>query len=418
MTASSTAQRDRAFLFALALVASGCLRTAPLPHLPSDEPSRSAPLPAIEQPSVSPSDLAREHIRAGQQRLERLAGLHSESGYTLLLEMEDQLEGLIESATLAELEGLSSIQPRHGHFSDDEDSALYQDYITVRRAANYRHMSPPIEIPTEGAVTIANRLRFLQVSTALRLLPRLELANDDLEDQIQNYFIYLKLARTLCLDAPTIEQYEQGISLEQQTLTDLTTLIKERSKSAPLDPSELSTIISNLQMLPGSDKELLGVLDSEYFMATRRLEALDLHDPVLTQQQDALAERILALRRLFVEPDRHQSSHPHPDELIELDPAIGWPLEKDSFLSTLHRSRLAATGLAALEVRAALELHSSKEGAYPNDLEQLQPTCLPQLPVDRLTSGGRFIYHKTEDGFVLQSIVTDYDNGSDEVIIW
>lgn len=57
----------------------------------------------------------------------------------------------------------------------------------------------------------------------------------------------------------------------------------------------------------------------------------------------------------------------------------------------------------AVHIGFALAAHQREHGAYPESLAALAPDPLDKAPVDPWT-GGAFVYHRTEDGFVLYSV--------------
>jgi hypothetical protein len=57
-------------------------------------------------------------------------------------------------------------------------------------------------------------------------------------------------------------------------------------------------------------------------------------------------------------------------------------------------------------IAAALALHRFEEGSYPDNLEQLVPEIIKELPID-LYSGRQFIYQRKVDGYLLYCVNDD-----------
>lgn len=60
-------------------------------------------------------------------------------------------------------------------------------------------------------------------------------------------------------------------------------------------------------------------------------------------------------------------------------------------------------------VAAALALHRFEEGSYPDNLEQLVPEIIKELPID-LYSGRQFIYQRKVDGYLLYCVNEDVED--------
>ncbi|MDD3925506.1 MAG: hypothetical protein PHT33_02490 [bacterium] len=78
----------------------------------------------------------------------------------------------------------------------------------------------------------------------------------------------------------------------------------------------------------------------------------------------------------------------------------------------------AASDTAKLQVTRqalALRCYRLRYGAYPMQLKQLVPACLPELPLDPFT-GREYVYRRQKRGFVLYSLGEDLkdDGGQDE----
>ena len=73
---------------------------------------------------------------------------------------------------------------------------------------------------------------------------------------------------------------------------------------------------------------------------------------------------------------------------------------------------IRATMLELNQIAAAAVLHRSEHGEYPTELEDLTPTFLPSIPVDRFADGP-LKYERTDDGFRLYSVGKNMidDNG-------
>lgn len=267
------------------------------------------------------------------------------------------------------------------------------------RAATYRHLAAPVTVPKTGPIAIPEAERFVTICSALRLLPALEMRNSDREEQLANFRVYLGMARAICRDAATIEHYQQGLALEETALTHLAQAVK----SGRLTTTELRQVISGQQQLLGSAQELQPILDSEYLLAVRRLEAKKLDDDSRKATLDALSARFLAARPLFADPELRPrgDGEKWPAPVGQL--AEEWAKQED-FLPVLVRSRRVATQRSAVELLAGLEAYRKDKGRYPDTLQAVVPAYLSRMPEDWITAGGQFAYRKTEKGFTLESV--------------
>ncbi len=379
--------------------------SAPTPH-----PSPTATLPpaptvsstAVPSQQLSPSAVAWEYGEHGRQRLTSLATAKEGNAYQKLSTLKGTPGGLRDLAAQAEQRGVEAIASRVRNIDelDDKKSSPFRtDYELVLRAGTYRHVGAPLAIPEQGPVTIPHSEAFVKAISSLWLLPALEVGNTNVEDQLQNFRTYLHIARAVSLDAATIEHYEQGSALFRKTLDSLTRVVKTKNLSV----NQLREVIAGLQELLASEIELQNVLDTEYFLALRRLESQKLDPETLTKEQDALAARLLAVRPLFEDPRAADRGF-----TATVEPPVGklsqeWASKKD-FLPALARSRLALTQLSAVKVLAALEAYNKEKKRYPDKIEELMPAYLSTVPTDWFSPEGRFVYSKTDNGFQLESV--------------
>lgn len=387
----------------------------PLPHsTPIPIPnSTTQPGPQKKPRELSPAEIAWEHAEQGRLRLGYIADAEEGNGYAKLVSLKKTPGGLMDLAAQAKRQGVESVFSALEGPEGEEGSAFRKDYELVARAATYRHIGARIKVPEQGPVTVPDSKAFVEACSALWLLPALEVHNSDVEDQLQSFRDYLHIARATSLDAATIEHYEQGIAFERRILDSLTQVIR----SGKLNVLQLREVISGLQDLVGNESELQGVLDTEYFMAVRRLESQGLDKQTQTKEHDALAARFLAVRPLFADPKAAELGFTARNQEPTGKLAKEWAAKGD-FLPALARSRLAATQLSAVKILAALEAYKKDKKGYPDKVEEVSPAYLSRIPTDWFSPDGQFVYSKTEKGFTLESVSPALPEAKNGRVTW
>lgn len=413
---SMTRKRSGTGLLALAAVFT--LASCGSPSIPQSTPTPTvaASIPSAPQKKrleLSPAQTAWEYAEQGRIRLSYIAEANEGNGYERLTAIKKTPGGLLEMAERAKQRGVPAIFAELDLPEGEEDSPFRKDYVLVLRAASHRHVGAPLKVPDRGPVAVPGSEAFIAACSALWLLPALEVENPDVEDQLQSFRTYLHLARAICLDAATVEHYEQGNAFERQTLEPLARVVR----NGKLSVTELREVISGLQELIGSESELQGIVDTEYFMAVRRLESQGLDQETLTKEQDALATRFLAVRPLFADPKAAELGFTSKVEEPTGKLAREWAAKND-FLPVLARSRLVSTQRAALEILAGLEAYKKEKKAYPDKVDDLKPAYLSRIPTDWFSTDGRFVYTKTEKGFKLESVSPSLPEAKGGRVTW
>lgn len=375
-----------------------CSPTTPQPT-PTSIVATSTPVAATQHQQVAPSALAWEYAEHGRQRLTQLAEAKEGNGYQMLTGLKGIPGGLRDMAAKAETQGVEAISAVLGDTEGKKDSPFRADYETVLRAGTNRHLGAPLKVAEQGPVTIPDSEAFVKATSSLWLLPALEVGNPNVEDQLQNFRTYLHIARAISLDAASIEHYEQGTTLLGKTLESLTKVVR----SGKLSATEQRGVIAGLQELLSSELELQNVLDTEYFVAVRRVESQKLDGEVQAKELEALAARFLAARPLFADPKAAELGFATKTESTTGKVANEWA-EKGDFLPALARSRLAFTQLSAVKILAALEAYKKEKKTYPDKVEDLMPAYLSRIPTDWFSPEGRFVYTKSEKSFKLESV--------------
>ncbi len=395
------------------LLLTSCGSPLPPQSTPSTPIFSTPSVPQKKHRELSPAEIAWEHAEQGRLRLGYIANADEGNGYAKLVSIKKIPGGLLDLAARAKSQGVESVSSTLGGPDGIEGSPFYKDYEVVARAATYRHIGAHVKVPERGPVTVPDSEAFVEVCSSLWLLPALEAHNPDVEDQLQSFRDYLHIARATSLDAATIKHYEQGNAFERQTLDSLTRVVR----SGKLSVLQLREVISGLQDLLGSEIELQGILDTEYFMAVRRLESQGLDKETQAKEHDDLATRFLAVRPLFADPKAAERGFTVkiPEPMGKL--AKEWATKGD-FLPALARSRLTATQLSAVKVLAGLEAYKKDKKRYPDKVEDLSPAYLSRIPTDWFSPEGRFVYTKTESGFKLESVSPSLPETKNGRVVW
>lgn len=393
--------------FALAAMLSGCSPAPP----PSSSPTpaattvthvsvnRSSPTPAVERNGMKASDVAWEYAEQGKQRLEYMRKAPEGNGYDRLVGLKASKNGLLELSALAEKEGPKRLFQVLDGPAGKKGGQLYKDYGTIWTASSYRHLAAPVEVPKTGVIPIPDSEKFVKVTTAMLLIPRIETRNPNHSDKLDTLLKMATIARTISLGAPTVEHYAQGTALQMEALNGIASVYK----SGKLKPERLREQIASLQVFICNQAEMQPILDTEYVMAQRRLESAGLTPPELEKEKEGLAAKFLALRPLFGDPKAAEKAFKPEAKIPEL---VGCKLANKEleFSQALAHSRLALTQLGAVELLAALEVYHGEKKSYPDSLEELVPSVLSRMPTDWFSKDGKFVYHRKDKGYTLESV--------------
>lgn len=401
----------------LALIAACSPRPALSPSPTPRAVDASAPAASRGRAPLSPSELAWEFAEQGRLRLLYIAQASEGNAYEKLLELNSSKGGLQDLAERAKRDGVKAVAASLADVDlkdpEHKDHPFFQDFLLVLRVGTYRHLGTVVDLPESGPVTIDHDEDFLRSCSALWLLPALEVGNPDVSEQLDHFRTYLRIARAICLDAATVKHYEAGLELQRHTLDNLSKVVR----GGKLSLLEQREVIAGLQELVSSELELQAVLDTEYFLAVRRLQARVPEPTARKAEQDALAERFLAIRTLVADPKAAESGF-----ALDLPPPVGraaeeWAQEED-YVASFVRSRRALTQVSANKILAGLQAYRKANKAFPEKIAQLKPGFLSTIPRDWLSTSGEFSYQKTESGFTLSSVLASPQGNTGERIMW
>lgn len=356
--------------------------------VPVVETSRALPV----RRERSPLEMATLQMEQTKAQLKQLPTDPQFNGYHQILKIAERDKGLLyfhsllgeEARFFADLERTEK----------EEGSPLREDLSALMSALEKPVVWMPVEVKDDGVAEDPGAMKFEAVISALVAVPRMYARTPDLEERVQADLKVLGAGRKIARDARTMDHYRVGLSVQDGALDDLLLVVK----SGKLKAAELREIVTGLQMQVGSPQELVGVLDTEYLLASHRLASEGLEPALLASEQSALAARYLIMRAHFIEET------PPPGGFVsegEGPEAGAWVRGQPDFLVDLGRSREAATRLAVVELQAALEAFKLERGTYPGKLDELVPAYMSRVPENSIARDGEFAYERAGEGYLL-----------------
>jgi hypothetical protein len=351
-----------------------------------------------ERPKPNQTSVAHQYLEQTKVRLGQTPKDPEFNGYRSLASIKMQKDGLLQLHARFKKKGEAAFVSELAPWEQLKASPLSEEMPKVKLAIRKPSLSAPLEATESGPIEVPQAAAFEAAASALEILPSIYAKNPELEDQIEGYLLTLEIGRKISLDAAVMKHYLLGLTLQERALDKLRTLLKKHELTAEASRG----LVVGLQMELSSPQELLPVLDTEYYLATRLLESQKLDPQIMEKEQIGLAARYLKMRPYFAGAEPIPKDLKVPDELLEWTDCA-WASKQLSFLPQLERSRRGATQLAAVELMAALEAHQLDKGNYPLRLEELVPAYLTRIPEDGLSPDGHFEYVPDKKGYRLSS---------------
>lgn len=380
---------------------------SPAPE-PASTPTVTLAPPASVSPEARPSpppppgaiDQAAVHAEEARLRFETVARHPGLNAYSEFIKLPAAKYGTTQLYDLYKSKGPQALFEAVEGPAGEKLQPFIGEIYEVKSLLRYQYLAVPVEIPLSGAPVVSDDSKFVDVLKGVALAPILDLhsssAEADYEPSTDYPILTLRVGRKVSFNASSLKHLELGVDLQMEALAVLDRLLKSRSLSI----RQLQGLIVELQSLSGNDRDFLRVADGDYLLAVRRFEGLDLKPDEQARELRGLASRYLKHRALFV---KHG---PAPKDLGQPVPeAAGceWVGKEKDLLGPYNRWRLATTRIAALELKAALELYRADKKQYPENLSELRKGYLTRLPLDLFSQDGKFAYKRDGDGYLLET---------------
>jgi hypothetical protein len=349
--------------------------------------------------AVDPVKQAWQWAQLGRKRLERVPADPELNGYYDLILIAPREGGLLNLWELVEGQGAKALLKRLAGGANADDGPLAADMSKLAAGFGKRTVAVPAEIPKSGPVTLKNAKAFEALVAAMAVVPLGDSDNPDAVDQLQTDLFALGAARKIALDASCLKHYLLGLELQKVTLREIARTVKSGSLKASL----LRDLIARIQEQRGGVQEMLEIADADYFLALRAMEGAALSPAQLAREQSALAARYLKMRPHLLEEKPPRGGFVFTGGIPEMAGTQLAARAPDA-LAALGRSRLAATHMGALELLCGLEVWKREKGGYPARLDDLVPSVLSRMPVDRLSADGKYVYRRAGKGYRLETV--------------
>lgn len=377
----------------------GCQSQPRAPHPLSVEPSLAEPV-QIEptRPEQLPVDLAQPYLLQTKLQLKQTSTDPQFNAYQDFVALGKSEKGLSQLHLILNQKGSEAFYGSLKSLLEDKTSELYQQRDLLQRAIGKPTLSPPVEVPESGLLSIPENTAYEKALSTLSVLALVQDRSPDADTRLEGHLFALKVGRKACLNAVSAKHYELALKIQEDSLTKIQSGLNQQN----LSNQELGLLITKLQTELSSEQEVLFLLDVEYLESSRVLSAKKLSPEAYSKESNGLAAHYLALRPYFAGEKPLTKGFRLERAVPELE-GCEFASKSLDLWSTLERSWKFITLLRAVELKAALEAYRLKTGSYPEHLEDLIPGSLSRIPTDLLSVDGSFVYAKDSKGYRLSS---------------